>query len=78
MIWLNTENKEAYRLVLEACSSTIKHLLQFILDCSTLPTVINSRQGHGEEVINELFRLTRTWCFVIHRDRMKMLGRWNG
>ena len=77
-MWLNTENVEAHRLVLEAFSSKTEHLLQFIIDCSTLPTVITSRQEHGEELINELFRLTRTWCFVIHRERMKMLGRWNG
>ena len=77
-MWLNTENVEAHRLVLEAFSSKTEHLLQFIIDCSTLPTVITSRQEHGEELINELFRLTRTWCFVIHHERMKMLGRWNG
>ena len=50
------------------------HLLQFLVDPSVLPLVIILRQEHGEEVINSLFYLTRTFCYSIHRCRLKLLG----
>ena len=31
----------------------------------------------GPKILDDLFYLTRTWCFSVHRYRMKMLGRWN-
>ena len=57
--------------------STDNHLkTQFLLDCSTLPDVIRQRQLFGFPVLQQLFSLTRTWCFSLHRDRLRMLGRW--
>ena len=50
---------------------------QFLLDCSTLPDVIHYRQLLGNNIMNNLFHLTRTWCYSVHRDRLKMLGRWS-
>ena len=49
---------------------------QFILDCSVLPQVIALRQQHGKHVLEDLFYLTRTWCYVHHRERLRMLDRW--
>ena len=54
-----------------------KNILQLLLDCSPLPDVILSAQTNGDQVYNDLFYLGRTWCFAIHRERMKRLGRWN-
>ena len=34
-------------------------------------------QANGKQILDELYYFTRTWCFTIHRQRMKMLGRWN-
>ena len=76
-LWLSATNPVVYKLVLEAFSSETSYLLQFILDCSVLPTVIAATQRHDFIVLKELFHFTRTWCFTIHRQRMKMLGRWN-
>ena len=76
-LWLSTTNDVVRKLVLEAFSSESSYLLQFILDCSVLPSVINATQSHGFPILEELFYLTRTWCFSVHRNRMKMLGRWN-
>ena len=50
---------------------------RFILDCSTLPDVILLTQTHGPEPLQKLLHLTRTYCFALHRERMKQLGRWN-
>ena len=74
--WLKTPTIEAQQLVLEALSNTSEYLLQFIMDCSVLPTVITASQKN-RNILSELFLLTRTWCFVIHRQRMRKLGRWN-
>ena len=49
---------------------------QFLLDCSVLPEVIYFTQYHGECVLHQLFKVTRTWCYSLHRERLKILGRW--
>ena len=76
-LWLSTPNKAALRLVLEALSSETSYLLQFILDCSVLPSVRSAVEINGPQLLKDLFYLTRSWCFSVHRQRMKMLGRWN-
>ena len=76
-LWLSTANPVTLRLVREALSGEASYLLQFILDCSVLPSVILATQTYGSMILNELFHLTRTWCFSIHRKRLQMLGRWN-
>ena len=50
---------------------------QFLLDCSVIPDVISLVQALGEDVLHHLFKVSRTWCYSLHRDRLKMLGRWN-
>ena len=64
-------------LLLNLCSKTDKTLCNFLLDCSTLPEVISATQIHGPIVHEHLFNVTHTWIFVLHRDRLKKLGRWN-
>ena len=76
-LWLKTNNNIVRNLVLEALSNTSEYLLQFILDCSALPSVIIASQSQGKDILDSLFHLTRTWCFVLHRQRMRLLGRWN-
>ena len=76
-LWLSSKNPVVYHLILAALSTEKEYLLQFLLDCSVLPEVITATQSYGEGIFSELFYLTRTWCFSVHRERMKMLGRWN-
>ena len=58
-------------------SSDSIYQTHFILDCSTLPEIIILKQEHGFYILEDLFYLTRTWCYSIHRERLKLLGRWN-
>ena len=51
--------------------------MQLLLDCSVLPDVIVARQNYGDAVIKDLFYLGRTWCFSLHRERLKRIGQWN-
>ena len=49
--------------------------VQFVLDCSVLPEVIAASQV-DPSVLALLFKTTRTWCYSLHRTRLKLLGRW--
>ena len=50
---------------------------QFLLDCSILPDIIILQQTIGHQILDDLFYLTRSWCYAIHRERLKNLNRWN-
>ena len=50
---------------------------QFLLNCSTIPVVISAIQLHGNGVLHQLFHVSRMWVYCLHRERMKILGRWN-
>ena len=45
---------------------------KFLLDCSSLPAV----QNEGPDVLIQLFSVTRVWVYVLHRERLKLRGRW--
>ena len=76
-IWLSISDPILHQLLHESLSSSQKYQLQFMLDCSVLPSVIAAVQLHGPRILTSLFKLTRTLCHSIHRERMKLLGRWN-
>ena len=48
--WLKTDNITVRKLALESLSNTSDYLLQFILDCSVLPSVISASQSYGMEI----------------------------
>ena len=50
---------------------------QVLLDCSVVPRVIRAVQHHGRRVLFHLFHITRIWIYNLHKQRMKVLGRWN-
>ena len=51
--------------------------LQFLLDCSTLPMVIQAYQLFGDSAHDFIFKMTRSWCRSLHRERIKLLGRYS-
>ena len=72
-LWTNTKNPSLKSLVSKALLSSTNELAQFILDASVLPQIISHVQTHGNELLHLVFYLTRTWCFKIHRERVKLL-----
>ena len=48
--------------------------VQFWLDCSTMALVISAVHQHGQVLLSKLLRLTRNYCFVMHKARNDMLG----
>ena len=63
-------------LLRSKCHPNNPSFVLFILDCSSDPDAISLAQELGEDVFEHLFSVTRTWVYVIHRERLKMLGRW--
>ena len=57
-------------------NSSVK-IMQLLLDCSPLPEVIVCAQQFGEDIYRDIFYASRNWCFAIHRERYKRLGKWN-
>ena len=75
---LKVEDSVSHSLVIGLLvSNSNQKMMQFLLDCSVMPDVIYWAQHHGDHILNDLFYLSRTWCFAIHRERMKRLGRWH-
>ena len=46
--------------------------VQFLLDCSVIPEVISLTQEHGTDTLFKLFKVTRAWCYSLHRNRLKL------
>ena len=69
----NIHIKEIIENVKNADSKTFT---QFVLDPSVHPAVISAVQK-GQIDLKQIFRLTRTFCYGIHRRRAQLLGRFN-
>ena len=67
---------EDFRAVLQTAlnDQTAELIVQFILDCSSLPAVILLNQNGGKHLVERLFYIGRTWCYSVHRSRMNKLG----
>ena len=51
-------------------------MVQFLLDCSVIPAVIAAAQ-QDEQILKSLFKVTRLWCYTMHRARLQLLQRWH-
>ena len=49
--------------------------VQFVLDCSVIPEILNAAQK-DPSIYPLIYKATRTWCYSLHRTRLKLLGRW--
>ena len=78
IIVYESQDPIAHQVVNNILSSDSQNeVMQFLLDCSVIPEVINCVQQHGSYILNDLFYVGRTWCFSIHCERMKRLCKWN-
>ena len=64
------------QMILDLTNPNTPLFLQFLLDCSSIPVVISAVQLLGHEVLHHLFKISRTWCYSLHRERLRLLGRW--
>ena len=74
---LKSITNDVTTLILDFCQPHHPKFCQFLIDCSVLPQVIRLHQLHGNGIHDVLYSITRTWCFCIHRERLKILDRWS-
>ena len=55
----------------------IKPFMHFLLDPTTCPSVICAVQDLGQGILCDLLYLTRTWCYMLHARRKKLLKFYN-
>ena len=78
LMCLETKNPVAHQIITRVFFSySTRMLMQFLLDCSVMSDVISAVQKSGNLLLKDLFFLTRSWCFALHRQRMRRLGCWN-
>ena len=68
------ENDQLQLLLSNIFSSSPEDQVQFLLDPSVTPVVISGCQMNLF-CLDDIFNLTRTFCYALHRRRMQMLGR---
>ena len=73
---LAAKNPECSSLVNSMISAAAEIQIQFILDCSAIPEVASLALIHGDQPLALLYKMTRTFCYSIHRERLKLLNRW--
>ena len=61
-------------VVMKYTVSEPTNTMQFLLDCSVLPSVIQLSQSDGSDALNLIFYLTRTFCASLHKAKFKLLG----
>ena len=64
------------KLIHEVFNTSVPDFVQLLLDCSVMPQVFSACQSDGNHLLNELFKFTRTWCYNVHSNRMKIIGQW--
>ena len=72
-----SKNQACYDIVRSYTAMRDFNFVQLLLDCSVLPEVILAKQRHGDQVLHITFKLTRTWCYSLYRQILKLLGRWS-
>ena len=72
-----TEDNLPLRAVIgNVTSSTITNTVQFLLDPSVIPSVQDSIQQKKFK-LEEIFAITCTYCYALHRRRLQLIGRFN-
>ena len=75
-LWLQCTHPLLLPILVSILEGSPFDLLQFILDASVHPEIITLKQNYGDVILKIVFHLTRTWCFVLHKERAKVLGHW--
>ena len=49
-------------------------IMRLLLDCTTIPVIIDHTQKYGTNLQDKVLYFGRTWCYSIHSERMNQLG----
>ena len=70
------DNSNLRLLTTTMLSSSPQELVQFLLDPSVVQSVLDGCQLN-HYTLSDVFSLTRTFCYGIHRRRQQLIGRFN-
>ena len=70
-------NPILYQILSVYCNPCHPQFCQFILDCTCFPEVIAISRLYGSTLLNKLLYIGRTWCYSLHRNRARLLNRWD-
>ena len=78
-LWTQEPRPVLQTLLLTLLAGPASQLLEFILDPAAHPQTIHLCQtfNHDQDILKIFCHLTRTWCFSIHKERLKLLKMWN-
>ena len=76
-LWTSCKNTSILHLVSSVLGGPPQSLIQFILDASVHPAVISMSQIYGPEPLQIIFHLSRSWCYSVHIQRVKLQRRLN-
>ena len=63
------------KIINETYNKSITHFVHLLVDWTTMPLVLDAKKFEPN-ILNEILKFARTWCFNVHINRMKLLGRW--
>ena len=79
-LWRNflREEPNLFPLIHDLSLGDPQSFLGFLVDPTTRTRVISLAQyfGANYDVIGKLCYMTRTWLFIMHKERLKLLGLW--
>ena len=67
---------EVQQILQNFCDPSSQQFCDFLLDCSSIPSVITASQIYGPIIMQSLFDVTRNWIYAIHRQRLMLRGQW--
>ena len=70
----SAQNHSIQLLVTTALTKPDSYMLQFLLDASVLPETQSLIRRFGDSILYQIFSLTRSWCYSIHRERLKQIN----
>ena len=67
-----------HSFILKILGSDSLTQVKFLLSSVSFPEIIHLTQTFGQQILDTVMYLTRTWVFAVHRHKQKLLGRWPG
>ena len=69
-------NPILYPILSVYCNPRHPQFCQFLLDCTCFADVMAISSLYGSTLLNKLLYIGRTWCYSLHRNRARLLDRW--
>ena len=73
--WYSISNPRLLSILKNTLDSSTHDQVQFLLDPSVHPDVISLVQSEGHDPLRLVFYLARTWCYSLHRERLRLMNK---